>query len=104
MKADYVLRQGTTLPSISAALEDDSGDPLSLTGATVEFVVRVPYREEVFRSAAVVTDIGNAIVQYDWRPIDVTDPGTYHAYWLLTYATGTMKVPQEGYLTLIVES
>lgn len=104
MKADYVLRQGATLPSISAALEDDSGDPLNLNNASVEFIVRVPYRQEVFRSSAVITDISAAVVQYDWRLIDVALPGTYHCYWLVTYPTGTMKVPQEGYLTLIIES
>jgi hypothetical protein len=105
MATVYTIKQGVTLPSIAVVLEDDSGDPLPLSGASVTFSARRPYRETVIDAPAQVTSAPDGNVQYDFRPEDVAETGTFQMWWLVTYPGGaTMKVPQAGYDTLIIET
>ena len=97
MKPDFQLTAGNR-PMITAALTDDLGNPVDLTGATVQFVFQSG--PLVFTQAAAITNPpgvdGN--VNYQMQAGDTSKPGRYQAQWVatvggvpLTFPTGSLN-------------
>jgi len=83
MKPDFQLTAGNR-PMITAALTDDLGNPVDLTGATVQFVFQSG--PLVFTQTAAITNPpgvdGN--VNYQMQAGDTSKPGRYQAQWVAT--------------------
>lgn len=95
--AQFTIRQGTTVPFITARLEDAEGNAIDLTNATIEFVMADQMTDTVFvQGPAQILNTNPADVppdgfnvQYAWAADDTVVPGIYRAEWRVTRAGGT---------------
>lgn len=78
MDADFVLGQNATAPILTSTLNDENGDPVDLTGATV--TIEISDEDETNGPRIEDVDIVDplaAAVAYEWQAIDSAVPGTY---------------------------
>lgn len=87
--SDFTIGENDLLPSISAQLVDEAGDPVSLASATVKFHMRQGIAVAKVDAAAVIVDAPTAMVRYDWIAADTDTPGEYEAEFEVTFTTGT---------------
>lgn len=93
--ADFVITQGKTRPILVADLVDLNGDPLPLTGATVNFVMFNHLGIEIINAAATVTDFQAATVEYEFSEDDTAAYGTFYGKFNVTYSDlGKDSVPR----------
>lgn len=107
--ADHWMKVGDLLPEITATLEDGSGTPVNIYGATVEFIMRslrggntvVNAEAENLDADSGGTNRGK--VRYLWAEGDTDVAGGYVAEWRVTYAGGEMETfPNSGYKTVAI--
>lgn len=107
---DFVIKQGATEPAINAQLTDDAGNPINLTGASVEFRMRSAGADS--RQAddgCVLTDADNGEVAYEWRDGDTDTVDHYNAEFAVDYSGATGSnfdadeyFPSDEYLSIQV--
>ena len=111
--ADFIIKQGTTVPHLPGRLEDGNGAALDLSNASVMLRVTDPlFRTVVFEHPATVlvanpddlTSDDQANVKYVWQPSDTAIPGIYWAEWLITRTGNTDPeiVPGTGYMVISI--
>lgn len=101
--ADFHIKKGDRLPSITAYLTDEDG-VFDLTGATVAFKMQlVPGGGGVVTGAATVVSTALGQVRYDWGAADTTTVGVYSAEWVVTIAGKERTFPADGFFTVEVE-
>lgn len=83
----FGMTQGDRSPAIEMRLLDGKGQPVNLTGATVDFVVWARDGTLLIDAAAtVVGDPLDGYVRYEWQAGDTDRPGAHKAQWRVTYA------------------
>lgn len=102
---DFVIKQGDTLPVLTWTLTDSSGNPINLTGSTVNLVVRsLVSAEPIVNQAATITNAANGQVSFAFTSAQTAITGTYMATWVITTSTGGQQtVPTDGYLSIAIE-
>jgi hypothetical protein len=106
--ADFMLKRGDTAPSLIAVLRDKDGNPVNLTSATVQFVMRATgttTAPTVDAPMTVASDqVGNkGQVSYDWEADDTATPGTYSAEFVVTWPSGTEQTfPTTGFVSVVI--
>lgn len=100
----FYLKAADTAPVLEATLEDASGEPIDLTGASVGFAMIEPRNgATVIDAGANVADAANGLVRYPWADGDTDTPGRYRAEFVVTYADGTVETfPNAGYHDIII--
>lgn len=90
MDADIKLAKDNTAPTLRATLNDENGDPVDQTGATVTVEIRDWAQEQVLREVPITTvhDPVAADVEYAWAPVDSAIPGDYYVRIKSTLASG----------------
>lgn len=85
--ADFWLKTGDLKPSLTSTLVDATDTPVDLTGATVEFVMRLIDGDVTITGAATVTDPAGQVL-YEWQPGDTDVPGGYSSEFIVTFVGG----------------
>src|SRR3954470_4987090 len=103
MSADFSIKAHDRLPSISATLST-AGSPVSLTGATVSFIMRpAAGGPPKVNAAATVDSAPGGTVHYDWLLVDTSTVGLYYGEWQVTFSSGKQQTfPTIGYHTIEV--
>lgn len=97
-------KQNDTRPVVNATLLDAAGAPVSLTGATVKFIMRaVDASTTKVDSAATVVDSSAGRVRYTWVAADTDTVGEFEAEFEVTYSDGGVETfPKVGYITVTI--
>ena len=84
-----LMSEGDTLPVVGGELLSCStGQPINLTGSTVEFVMNDESDALVFSDSATVENALLGTVSYQWKSGDTDTPGTYYAKFVVTFPGG----------------
>jgi hypothetical protein len=90
--SDLTFTARDTAPSVFGLLAFPNGDPVSLSGATVKFQMRLATsRRFTVNDDAVVLSPSAGTVRYDWAEGDLYIPGSYIARWEVTFGDGTIQ-------------
>ncbi|AVO36587.1 hypothetical protein [Pukyongiella litopenaei] len=95
---DFTLKRASTRPILMARLMTGSGEPIDLTGATVELLMS---RNGVLAvdAACVIEDAPAGIVSYEWTAGNTITRGFYLAEIKVTYSDGGVeKFPNNRHL------
>ena len=105
----FTIKQGDTAPALHATLTDSAGTVIDVTGATIQFQMKlrehlgneeVPLKVDA--AGAIVNGTGG-IVKYDWVAGDTDTEGDYAAEFRVTFAGGTIRtVPNPSFITVRV--
>lgn len=105
-EADFLIRAGDTASVIQQTLEDENGNPVDLTGATVRFHLApvTTNGTAVLDAAATVVQAGSAsmgVVKYTWVAGNTGVAGLYLAEWQVTYSGGSVQTFPNGSYVLV---
>jgi hypothetical protein len=102
--ASLTIKRHSRMPYLRLLIKDKNGDPFPLTGAaSVVFLMYSSGSTEKVNSPAILEDIPNGILRYEWAAEDVDTEGEYHAEFDITYDNGAkMTVPKDGVLLITV--
>lgn len=85
----FTIKQHNTIPSLEATLVDYLGQPVPLSGATVNFAMRSRDNPNlVISGVAVVVDAAAGKVSYQWNAADTYVSGSYIAEFIVTHPNG----------------
>ncbi len=101
----HFVKQGDTVRRFRRRLLDGNGVPVNLTGASIDFSMRVKPAGtvKVNLGSATVVDGGGGLVQYAQVSGDVDTADTFETEWKVTYADGTIqRFPNDGYYDTVV--
>jgi len=100
---DFNIKRNDTLPAVSASLLDPTGNPVDITGATVDFIWRLSSadRTTAVSGSAVLIDSVNGVVKYNWKDGETDVPGIYFGEFEVVFGSGdTLTVPNTSNLVL----
>ena len=107
--ADFWLKEGDLVPSITATLEDSAGNPIDINTAAVTFVMReFDAPSPIIERAAANEQVGDGSdgskgkVRYDWVAGDTDTPGGYRAEWRVLFGDGPGTIPNNRYVTVAI--
>lgn len=102
MTPDIPMSQGNRLPILRRPLRL-RGEPVDLTGASVEFRFRPQSGGASRGGSCTVFDADEAVVEYAWQSGDTDIPGVFDANFTATYVDGReITFPNLGYLRMVV--
>jgi hypothetical protein len=102
---DFVIRQGDTLPVLTATMVDANGNAINLTGGSVIFVMRslLSATPAITATATVVTPATGA-VSFTFSATQTATAGRYLGCFVATLSSGSVQTfPADGYLELSIE-
>ena len=89
---DFYIKQNDTSPAIAATLQDDAGNAIDLTGASVNFhMIEQDSATVKVDAAATIVSEANGQVKYNWIAADTDTVGVFNAEWEVTYADTTIE-------------
>ena len=99
---DFVMKQGDTLPTLTANLLSADDSVPDLTGANVMLHIhRLGSADPALEFLADIVDIPSAKVQYVWTTPQDLDPGLYYGEWEVLFADGTIeRFPNDQFFTM----
>ena len=101
---DFVIKQNDTAPIIKAYLQDENGDAVNISGASVDFHMS-DYSSTVINSPATIEDETGGLVSYTWQSEDTTEKGNYKAEFEVTFADGSIETfPNTGYIEIKINA
>lgn len=103
--ATMTFKTGDT-PPVLADLTDN-GEPLSLVGASVEFLMRpIGGGPPMVENAATIEGIPQeGHVRYDWAAGETDEPGEYEASFRVTFAGGDIQTyPNDDFISINIEA
>jgi len=101
--ADYNIKVGDTLPTITATLRNADGTAISLANASgVRFHMRRKGAKELLVGAAcTILDAANGRIEYTWQEGDFDSQGTYEGEFQITYTSGDIAtVPNDRHFSI----
>jgi phage baseplate assembly protein gpV len=98
----FYIKQNDTSPHLSATLKDADGNLIDLTSATVRFHMRkIGGSTALVDAAATVVAEDAGSVRYNWQAEDTETPGSFHAEFEVTYASGDIETfPNDSYVSV----
>lgn len=98
---DFYIKRNDTAPAIRATLKDGDGDPVDLTGCSVNFHMVDEDGTVVVDAAGSVVTAASGIVEYSWAAADTDVSGTFRAEFEVTYTDTTIETfPNSGYIKI----
>jgi len=97
------MKQNDLEPSVRRRLvSKETGNPISLVGATAKFLMANSYGTLKVNAAAVIESPATAgIVRYDWTSGDTSEAGTFEAEFQITFPGGrNYSMPNDGYIVV----
>jgi len=115
--AEFSIKAGDLVPSITATLEDENGLAIDIQDAIVTFVLtlRIAESGEVIEAAEPTVEAAaenlqvageeatNGQVEYLWAEGDTDIPGGYRGEWRVEFADGPGTFPNNRYLSIEIE-
>lgn len=102
MTNTFYIKRNDTRPEINIiVIDESSGNPLNLTGATATFSMKKAGASapKITRAAAQIADAAAGKVKYSWATGDTNDPGIYRAEFEVTFSGGGKATfPGDGYI------
>lgn len=105
--ADFHIKQNDTSPAIESQLEDESGNPVDITGFNrIEFHMAAPGSDTAKvddddTGNVSATDAANGKVKYEWQSGDTDTAGRFHGEWQVEYSDGTIETfPNTDYIEI----
>lgn len=91
--ADFVIRQGDTIPRLTGTLTDGNGDPVDVTDATVLLHLHgLTVENDLVLNAEIDGDADDDnVVFYDWATEDTEEAGYYSGEWQVTFDNGQVQ-------------
>lgn len=101
---DVFLKSADTSPAIAYQLKDGNGVVVTLTGATVKFMMWAPGAAAAkINAAATITDAALGKVSYTPTAGNTDTPGDYLAEWQVTFSGGAIETfPNSDHLKVRV--
>lgn len=106
-QADFHIKQNDTSPAIESQLQDESGNPVDITGFNeIEFHMKLPSSDTAkvdadTASGVSATDETNGEVKYEWSSGDTDTAERFHGEWSVTYSDGTTETfPNSDYIEI----
>ena len=96
----FELKEGDTSPFLDATIQDEDGNAIDLTGASVQIRFKIADgHSNPTTAGASIRDASTGKVRYEWQSGDTDAPGVYLAEWVVTTAGGeTFTAPGNGYM------
>lgn len=94
------IKQDDTQPAMKVRLKDSAGNPVNLTGASVQVAIQ-HYSKPVikFLRSAYVADASTGEIWLIWQPEETQVTGLYRIEFRVTYQDGNRETfPNDGYL------
>lgn len=102
---DFVTKTHDTTPAIGSILYDEDDEVIDLTGATVEFVMKLANGTVVIDNEATIAEATEGKVFYNWIAEDTEEAGIYLAEWKVTFPDGSKETfPRDGYIEIRINS
>jgi hypothetical protein len=93
----FYIKRGDRLPAFTRTLEDANGNPVDLTGGTVQFRMLPVQGGSLITGAATVTAATAGLVRYNWAAGDTDLVGMFLAEWEATFSGQVETFPNGGY-------
>jgi len=103
--ADFYWKRHDTAPQIQVQLLDSKGNPVDVTGASVNFIMITTggTGSPKVNAGATVIDAPNGIVGYTPIGANTDTAGAYQAEWQVTFLSGNKETfPNPGYDTVTI--
>lgn len=101
MGYDITIKRGDTRNAIKAVLKAASGEPVDLTGCSVNFHMAPLCRPAVISRAAHIEDATGGEVWVVWAPGETDTAGIYRAEFEVIYDDGRRETyPNTGYISM----
>jgi hypothetical protein len=94
------IKQADTMPALKLRLKDAVGNPVNLTGATVQVAIQHYSKPDIkFNRAAHIADAATGEVWVVWQPEETQVTGLYRIEFRVVYQDGNRETfPNDGYL------
>lgn len=104
MSVDFTIKRNDTKPDLQVTLKGADGVAINLTGATVEFHMKLPNAAALkVEAAATVVTAASGIVKYVWQSGDTDTCGLYDGEFEITFGDGTkLTCPNPDHLKILV--
>ena len=105
-KRIHVVKVGDLAPDISITVNDQDGNFVILTGATITFSMwlRKTGAMKISAVAASLVDGAAGTCKYEWAGTDTDTAGEYEAEFRVTPASGDpFTVPTRGNITVVIK-
>jgi len=105
--ADFYIRQGDTLPTLTGTLLNPDLSAVDLTSATIELSLMqmATSIETVLPATVQGTDATKGLVEHLWQAGETNISGAYFYHWLVTWPNQQESFPNDGRgLVLSIES
>jgi hypothetical protein len=103
----HTIKQGDLFPPIDEIVKDENNVVVDVTGATIKFSMRKARDPTSIKIALIAGSVINGPlgkIRYQPAGSDTDTPGTYEGEFQVTPAAGNaMRVPTDGYITVVVE-
>jgi len=99
----FTIKQSDTSPSIQAVLQDSNSTAINLTGATVNFRMKLLGGTALLNEEMTVVEPLTGLVRYDWQDGDTSVAGTYFAEFEVTYSDLSVETfPNTGNIAIVI--
>jgi len=99
----FTIKQNDTMPALQAQLIDVDGSPVNLDLCGVHFHMSKQNGDIVINMPAVITDIENGKVKYEWRNGDTAEIGVYRCEFEVNMPDGNIiTVPNDRYFLISI--
>lgn len=89
--ATFTVKQGDTLPALTATLVSANGSKANLSNATILFRMSDLYTTNLIEASAEILDPANGKVAYYWADGETAEAGRFYAEFVVTYASGKQE-------------
>ena len=102
---DFTIRQGDTLPYLTQTFTDSAGNPVNLTGCTVNFVMRtLTAATPAVNAEAEIVDAAAGQVSFAFTSEQTATAGEFMGSWVVSNGSGgQFTIPTMGYLLISIE-
>lgn len=101
--ADFEIKRRATLPVLTIDCLNDNGQSVDLSTATsVTFSMEDSSGNIIIGEQPGTIDTANNRVSYAWQTADTAGSGGYRGEFDVTFPTGIMTFPTEGFLSIVI--
>lgn len=97
------VKQNDTKPDLQVTVNDDNGDAIDVSGATIAFHMNDSINTSKVDSAGSIVTAASGIIKYVWQTGDLDTVGIYNAEFQITFSDSSiLTTPSNGYLIIVV--